>query len=111
VQVFDRGQQLAGQTMLGYESVYQVQRLFRNAAFFGEQDDGCMRPEPPQFHCDFLTVPPGHEVVKNDNVNRMAGSQLQSLGPAGSRQYGITKGFEECPLAFQRVLVIVDAED
>jgi hypothetical protein len=40
VQVFDRGQQLASQTMLGYESVYQVQRPFRNTTFFGEQDDG-----------------------------------------------------------------------
>jgi hypothetical protein len=40
----------------------------------------------------------------------MDGSQFQSLTAAGCGQNGIPKGFEECPFAFQHILVIVDAK-
>jgi len=73
-QVGGCGQQLAGQTIFGYEGVDQIQRQLWNILRFGEQDDWCLWPEPPHFLGDLLPVHPGHEVVKNYNVNRMDGS-------------------------------------
>jgi hypothetical protein len=111
VQVYDRGQQLAGQTVLGDEGIYQVQRLFWNAQSFGEQDDRCLRPEPSQFDGDLLPVHGRYEVVQNYNVNRMGGRQLQSLAAAGSGQNGVAKAFEEYPLALEHILVMVDTKN
>jgi hypothetical protein len=41
----------------------------------------------------------------------MGGGQFQSLAAAGSSQNGIAKAFEECPLAFQHIPVIVDTKN
>jgi len=111
VQLCDRGQQLAGQTILSYESVYQLQGLLRNIHCRGKHDDWCLRPKPSHFDGNLWSVHLGHEIVDDYNVNRMGGSQFQSLAAAACGQNRIPKGFEKCLFALQHILVIVDAQN
>jgi hypothetical protein len=76
VQLRDRGQQLAGQTILGYESVNQFKGLLWDIHCRGKHDDGRLWPQPPHFDSNLSPVHFGHEVVNDDNVNRMHGGKF-----------------------------------
>ena len=78
------GQQLAGQTVLGDEGIYQVQRLFWNAQSFGEQDDRRLRPQPSQFDGDLLPVHRRYGVVQTHTFNRMGDASSSPSPPLGA---------------------------
>jgi hypothetical protein len=83
---YDRGQQLAGQTILSYEIVYQLQGLLRNIHCCGKHDNWRLRPKPSHFDCNLFPVHLGHEIVGDHDINRMDGSQFQSFAAAGGCQ-------------------------
>jgi hypothetical protein len=110
VQSRDRGQQLAFQTIFRNESVDQAQGLLRNIRCSGEQDNWRLRPESSYFDGNLLPVHFGHKVVNNYNVNRVERGQFQSLATTRSGQNGIPEALKERSLAFEHVLVVVNAE-
>jgi hypothetical protein len=76
-----------------------------------DHDDWRLRPEPSYLDGNFLAIHFGHEIVRDDNVNRMDGSQFQSLADVGSGENRVPKAFEKFLFALQQILVIVDAKD
>ena len=83
MQLRNRGQQLASQTILGYESVDTLQSLLRNVPCSGQHDNWRLWPKPSHFDGKVMTAHLWHGIVDDYNINRIDGSQFQSLAAAG----------------------------
>jgi hypothetical protein len=63
------------------------------------------------FEWQFLTIHFRQEIVHDDNVNRIDGSQFQCFPAATSAQNGVSKAFEKFLLTIKQILVVVDTKD
>jgi len=70
--------------ILGKKGVYRLQRLLRNIHRSRNLDDWRLRPEPSHLDGKFLAIHFGHEIVHDDNVNRMNGASSSPLPPLGA---------------------------